>query len=341
MSRLLVEAPGLSDTLQDLGRIGVLRLGISGSGAMDRLSHRLANRLVGNPPEAASLEVAFRGGRYRAEGDCLVAVTGGDVEILADGEPQRPWSSFLLRDGALLEIGSLRDAVYGYLAVAGGFEAEVFFDSRSTHSRSGLGGHGGRALTAGDALPLAAAPAAVTAGRRLLHPPPRLGPAETALRVVPGPQDELFTAAAWQDFLSTPYRVTGTRDRMGMVLEGKPLAHRDGYNIVSDGIVFGSIQVPGAGLPMILLADRQPTGGYPKIATVIGADLVTLVQAPPGTALRFRSVTVAQAERAAVAAAEAAARLEAAAAAAPVDLYSSEHLLSVNLIDGVVGPEPA
>ena len=334
MIRLKVHSCGPAVTLQDAGRFGALRMGISASGAMDMRAYRLANALVGAEPGAAVLEFGMVGGQFSVDAPALVSVTGGRCPITVDGAPREPWTAFRLEPGRTLNIGTLTDAVYGYIAISDGIDVPPFMGSRSTHSRSGLGGHDGRTLTADDLLPVFPLSARFQPRRlRCLA-----APDDQPLRVVAGPQDDHFTSAAWQTFLREDFVVTAQRDRMGMCLEGPRLEHSGGFNIVSDAISFGSIQVPGSGQPLILLADRQPTGGYPKIATVISSDLARMVQKRSGQIVRFRAVTPEQAEDAAIA--QNAALLAEIADLEPFSEtpeLSSERLLSLNLIGGVVG----
>lgn len=333
MTHLRVHSCGPAVTLQDAGRVGAMRMGISGSGAMDIRAYRLANALVGAGPGAAVLEFGMYGGRFSVDAPVLVSVTGGSCPITVDGTPCAPWTGFRLDPGSILNVGALTDAVYGYIAISGGIDVPPFMGSRATHSRSGLGGFHGRALMTGDLLPVRPLPAR-HGPRRLSHPAnPDTGP----IRVVAGPQEDHFTPAAWECFLSEAFIVTGQRDRMAMNLDGPRLDHSQGFNIVSDAIAFGSIQVPGSGQPLVLLADRQTTGGYPKIATVISSDLGRLVQMRTGQKVRFAQVLPEQAEEATIA--QNTALLAEIADLEPVaetpDL-SSGRLLSLNLIGGAV-----
>lgn len=332
MSWLTVEdcAPGA--TVQDLGRPGYQRYGISGSGAMDLFAHRMANALVGNPETAATVELVFRGGRYTLDRPSLVAVTGGAFDVTLEGRPIGAWRSVLVQPGEVLSVGAAPDAIYGYLAVAGGIAVAPLFASRSTHTRSRIGGLEGRALQGGDRLPLGDDTG--TGGARLVPEAVRkvaTGP----IRVVPGPQDDYFTEAGWATFLQEPFTVTARRDRMGMSLDGPTIEHARGFNIISDGILCGSIQVPGGGVPIIMLADRQTTGGYPKIATVASADLPRLAQTPSGAAVRFTRIDVAAAEDAALAARRAYERAVRSFEPVGHTALSSHRLLAANLISGV------
>jgi biotin-dependent carboxylase-like uncharacterized protein len=200
-----------------------------------------------------------------------------------------------LAKGEVLRVGALTGGAVGYLAVEGGFEVAPVLGSQSTYTRAGLGGFEGRAIRAHDLLPLRQSEAEERDERTL--PVPDLAPPRR-VRVVLGPQDDLFTERGKRTLLERTFTVSAASDRMGMRLEGPPLEHADGYNIVSDGIAPGSIQVPGNGLPIVLLADRQTTGGYPKIATVVSADLPALGRLAPGAQLAFAAVSVAEAEAA-------------------------------------------
>jgi biotin-dependent carboxylase-like uncharacterized protein len=335
--------PGPQATLQDAGRYGYQRFGVTPAGAIDAVSHRAANALVGNPPTAGVIEFAMVGGEYLCAAESArVAVTGGSFGVSLDGRPQGAWRTITLARGQRLRIGRAENAARGYLAVAGGFQVEPVLGSVSTHARSGIGGHaggveGGRALASGDRLRLAQA-RAPDGPDRAIDPQEILARRRLPVRVVLGPQDDHFTPEGIATLLSGSYTVTQEADRMGYRLAGPEIAHRAGYNIISDGVAIGSVQVPGSRQPIVLLADRQSTGGYPKIATVIGPDLPTLAQLPPGATIRFEAVDLDQAHAAAV---DHRRFLDALPGKVhpmslrPQDL-TSEHLLAANLIDGVV-----
>jgi biotin-dependent carboxylase-like uncharacterized protein len=338
---LRVAAPGLMTTVQDLGRPGFQRFGIPVSGALDPVSLAAANLLVGNPPDTAALEIAYQGPTLVVEASSTrVAFAGGgtSLEIVseADSAVERlgVFESRRLQKGQTLRIGALSGSTVGYLAVEGGFAIEPFLGSLSTYTRGGIGGWHGRPLASGDRIPLRRDAVDVRGENVLpaldLKPPPRI-------RVVLGPQDDYFTDRAVQEFLSSVYTVSSASDRMGMRLEGPKLEHAKGFNIVSDGIAPGSIQVPGNGLPIVLLADRQTTGGYPKVATVVSADLPALGRLSPGAQIRFEPVDVETAEdlRRAMAAqlAGLAKRIRPAPCNATVDEAS---LNSANLVSGVI-----
>lgn len=327
MSAVLVfekAAPGI--TLQDGGRRGFRRYGVAVSGAMDRYALALGNAVVGNAADVAALEIAGAGGTVAAEGGTLtLAFAGADVAAFVGDRPVRGGVAFRLQPGEALRFGPVRRGNYAYLALAGGVSRPATMGSLAMHRRSGIGGAG---FSVGDRLDLAA-----DVMPRLLAHTGRAPAAPMAIRVVTGPQDDHFTAEALARFTTAPFRVSTRLDRMGCRLDGPALAHAGSYNIVSDGIVPGHIQVPGDGQPIVLLADCQTVGGYPKIATIISADLGRFAQLPPGAEVRFVVVTAEEGRRAAAA-------LAAAIAAIPADLtdaggdLSSERLLGLDLIGG-------
>ena len=302
MSGLLrIIQPGLHTTIQDLGRIGSQRLGIPVSGALDPVALRVANAVVGNPQGTAGIEMAVLGPTLEIEAETVrVAVAGGTTRLAiegADGSRRDipPLQSVTVRAGDRLRIGPVTGTAVAYLAIAGGLAIQPFLGSLSTYVRGGFGGLDGRALAAGSRLPLRNAGVddrdEMSLAGFSLAPP-------TTVRVVLGPQDDYFALEALEALLGAPYTVTRDADRMGLRLEGPPLPHAKGYNIVSDGIAPGSIQVPGSCQPIVLLADRQTTGGYPKIATVISADLPAVGRLTPGMACHFTQITVAAAQAA-------------------------------------------
>jgi biotin-dependent carboxylase-like uncharacterized protein len=297
---LKVIAPGMMTTLQDLGRRGYQSLGVPVSGALDALSLQAANAIVGNAPGAGGLEIAYQGPTLRVTAESVrLAFAGGAaaIEVIAEGATRRlpMQQSARLTKGQVVRIGAPVGSAVLYLAVEGGFDVAPVLGSLSTYRRAALGGFAGRALRAGDELPLKQTRAEEREERTLtglhLAPPPRF-------RIVFGPQDDYFTPSAMRTLVENAYTVTPAADRMGMRLAGPLLEHAKGYNIVSDGIAPGAIQVPGNGLPIVLLADRQTTGGYPKIATVVSADLPALGRLTPGAKVAFTAVDIEAAEAA-------------------------------------------
>ncbi|RYH06087.1 biotin-dependent carboxyltransferase family protein [Tropicimonas sp. IMCC6043] len=325
-------------SIQDQGRSGLRHFGVSAAGPMDAPSLALANALCGNSTTAAGLEFAGVGGRFRADHPIHFAVTGGDCEIKV-GDRLRPTREcHRLEPGEDLQIGFLRGATWGYLAIAGGIDVPEVLNARATHLRFGLGGHEGRVLKAGDRLPLGPPPEEQTCLRAL---PSMSGSShrDGPIRIVLGPQDGYFSDYVKARLTEEAFTITPKRDRMATVLEGPPLPAERGHDIVSDGTIAGAIQVPGSGQPMVLMAEAQTTGGYPKIATVISSDLPRLAQMVTGTQFRFAVVDRDAAEEIAI---EEAARLDRMLRNLAVKadrVLSSDYLLSCDLIGGFSCPE--
>jgi biotin-dependent carboxylase-like uncharacterized protein len=291
---------GLLASVQDLGRPGFRDAGMPLAGAMDRTALATANLLVGNDPGAAAVELTLMGGSWRFEVDLLVAVAGADMAATLDGAPVDPWSSFRAPAGSTLVFKQVRSGARSYLAVRGGVDVPLVMGSRSTYARAGVGGLHGRLLASGDRLPVGAARGPGPAPRSL---PPEQRPAcggGATLRVLPGPQDDHFTPEGMVTLLSAAWKVTPQNDRMGFRLEGPPISLWGAPDIITDPLVPGAIQVPGSGQPIIMGADAQTTGGYAKIATVIGPDLRLLGQARAGDLLHFALTTQAAAVEALV-----------------------------------------
>lgn len=330
---LIVEACGPGASLQDAGRIGSQRYGVSRSGAMDRLALAHANTLVGNPPGQGAIEFTLLGGRLQVRGGPLqMGVAGATMPVSVDGVPVPPGTSATLEPGQSLAIGPARSGVFGYLAVGGGLAVASQLGSVSLQPRAGIGGLGGRALQAGDELPAIAR--AEMPGPELFLSPPPFDP-EAPIRVVLGPQADHFDEEAIAAFLSNSYAVSTEADRMGYRLSGPVIQHLHGFNIVSDGIVAGSVQVPGSGVPIVMMADHQTTGGYPKIATVISTDLRLLAQRRTGGAVRFEAISVADAQALARARAAEIVGLLGRATPARGGLPAVEALLALNLAGAV------
>jgi antagonist of KipI len=287
---------GLLTTVQDLGRVGAQQYGVPVSGAMDAWALRAVNRLVGNDEGAAALEITLAGPVLRFDGPGVIALTGGDLGASLDGRPLDPWQSAGVSPGAELSFAGPRDGLRAYLGVAGGIEVPLVLESRSTLLKARLGGFMGRALAAGDRVPVG--PGDMARARTGWRLPRTLVPAyghSHTVRVVMGPQDDAFTEDGIRTFLSGSYTLAPQSDRVGCRLTGPRIAHRRGADIVSDGTAFGSVQVSGDGLPIVLMADRGTTGGYTKIATVATADLSRMAQAAPGDRVRFVRVELAEA----------------------------------------------
>ena len=341
---LRVISPGLNTTVQDRGRTGYQRLGIPVSGALDPVALAAANVVVGNAAGAAALECLYRGPTFEIEAARARLAVAGSGVVLEVVEPEGQATrhvpaleSITLARGSRARLLITGPGISAYLAVEGGIDAPIIMGSRATYVRAGLGGLGGRALRAGDVVPLARD--ATPARDEVCLPGVEFGlPAR--VRVVLGPQDDHFTGPALREFLHASYTVTSASDRMGLRLSGPALEHSKGFNIVSDGIPPGAIQVPGDGQPIILLADRQTTGGYPKIATVISADLPALGRVGPGARLMFAAMSIAEAEMVRR-------KLDGEIAAWPSRLepirrgpsLDPAKLAEVNLVSGVVDPD--
>jgi UPF0271 protein len=317
-------------SIQDLGRRGYRHYGVPVSGALDSVSFRLANELVKNPPNAAALEMRLTGPRLRAGAPVRVALAHAEGVIeRSEGqrEPLPAWQSATLAPGDILKIGAVQGGA-GYLAVAGGFDVPAVLGSRATYARAGFGSllHEGMLLPVGTA-DLSGPECAVS-------PAPSFE--EGPIRVIPGPQREMFTDEAFAIFISSGYTVTQEADRMGLRLAGPTLAHVAGADIVSDAVTPGAIQVPGDGRPIVLLADCQSVGGYAKIATVIAADLPRLGRLLPGNTLRFAVVNSEQALAALCASEDWLAQIIAGLRPVNIGGIDLEALYQANLVDGVI-----
>jgi len=291
MSQLVVIAAGPATSVQDAGRFGAQRYGLTSSGAMDRISLAVANTLVENCTFAAAIEVGPLPASFTArDGAMRIALSGAARTADIAGTPLALNETALIAEGETLKLGPARNGMFSYLAIEGGIKGEPVFGSLSVNARAGLGSPFPRPLQAGDTLD--AGVAKLTTYERALDIPDW---PKSAIRVVMGPQDDEFGTAC-DVFLNNDWRVSATSDRMGYRLEGSKIVHTGGHNIVSDGAVRGSIQVPGNGQPIVLMADHGTTGGYPKIATVISADLGRFAQMQAGSTIRFKAINVEDAQ---------------------------------------------
>lgn len=334
MTALVVKSCGPMTSLQDSGRFGFQRYGVSNSGAMDRLALGVANALVGNAPETGALEFMLMGGAFAVEGGTArLAVAGAPCAVAIDGVGTAGTASLTLRPGQTLVLGAAKQAVFFYLAVAGGLATPSSLGSVSLQARAGIGGFEGRPLRPGDQLDLVF-DAAPPGPERALDP--TAIDADAMVRIVLGPQDDYFSSDGIATLLSSPYAVSREADRMGYRLIGPTVAHSRGFNIVSDGIAAGSIQVPGSGEPIVTMADRQTTGGYPKIATVISADLRRVAQRRTGESLRFQAIGIEEAQQIARERAETLRALVAKTRPVRGALPETEALLALNLAGAAV-----
>ncbi|WP_212636915.1 biotin-dependent carboxyltransferase family protein [Desulfacinum hydrothermale] len=291
-----IDDPGPLTTVQDAGRFGYQDRGVPVCGAMDPAALILGNLLVGNKPGEAALEILFGGFRATFLNSTVFAVTGADPEVRHNGERVAPWVSLTAAPGDTVAVDAGDFGARHYLCVKGGVDVPLVLGSKSTYVRGGFGGHEGRAFRKGDMVATG-----VPVDTALDCIPRRLRPAydpSPMVRVVLGPQAERITEQGLQYLLSSPYTVTQRADRMGIMLDGPKLTHTRGADILSDGIALGSIQVPGEGLPFILMADRATTGGYVKAATVVTRDIPLVAQLLPGAVLHFCAVTIEEAREA-------------------------------------------
>lgn len=305
--------PGMFTTIQDKGRIGYQKYGVLTSGGMDPLSLRIANILTGNQENEAVLEITLMGPGpvLTCQKDQLIAVTGADVEVEIDGEQVPLWKPLFIRAGSTITFGPCKRGCRSYLAVAGGFDVEPVMKSKSTYVRAKIGGVEGRPLEKGDVLPIGEpSPLAVSLVHMLKSKGERapdwtvnhahflpLGKSPV-IRVLEGRHLSHFQEESQQAFFERSYQVTPQSDRMGCRLKGEPIRLKQKLELISEAVAFGSIQIPPDGQPIILLADRQTTGGYPRIGEVATVDLPLIAQAMPGANLTFQQIDRQEAEQA-------------------------------------------
>lgn len=297
---VVVQKPGLFTTIQDLGRIGFQKYGVVAGGAMDTASHRLANLLVGNNEEEATLEMTLLGPELLFTTDVVFAICGGGFQGKIGDEVVPVGRPVFAQKESLLKIGACQIGCRGYIAFSGGIKTPLLLNSRSTYERGGFGGLHGTKLKKGDVLPID--------GQKRLFPikkqnfsttkwyVPSSSP-KTTVRVLKGREFAHFSTEAIAAFFSENYQISQDADRMGYRLLGKKLETKTKTELLSEATTFGTIQVPPNGQPIVLMADRQTTGGYPKIATVSSVDLPLLAQLKPGDQLRFQLITLEESQR--------------------------------------------
>lgn len=304
--------PGILATLQDSGRHGYQHYGVPASGAMDLFSHRVANILVGNSGDEATLEITLRGPQLRFEKDALIAICGGDLSPAIGGAAVPEGKVVWVRAGSTLDFGACVAGSRAYLAVHGGFDVPPVMGSRSTYDTARIGGLEGRALKKGDVLRFGGATrdaypalaAALAQSRNGFVFPKwavnqhieKLGRTPQIARIIPGRHWEAFGAQAREALSGSEFRIAADSNRMGYRLDGPAIEIGRPLEIVSEAVTFGTIQIPPGGRPIVLMADRQTVGGYPKIAEVASVDLHLLAQLKPGDRLRFELVSLAQAQ---------------------------------------------
>ncbi len=289
---IVVESPGLQTTVQDLGRPGHAEFGIAAAGAADPVALRCGNLLLGNAANAAALEMTLAGGRFRFQQAASAALTGSAHGKL-NGAAVEAWTAFDIPAGALFEAGVDQSGARAYLCLAGGIDVPSFLGSASTHLLTGLGGYAGRALRKGDVLRVGLPDSQEhhTIRREILT---RLAPRKT-LRLTYAPQTHWFSDEQRAALVTHSYRVTPHADRMGLRLEGCATPCANSAHMITEGVSTGALQIPPGGQPIILFVDQQTTGGYPKIANVIAADLASVGQLRPGDEIRFEWVSFATA----------------------------------------------
>ncbi|MDN7243072.1 biotin-dependent carboxyltransferase family protein [Planococcus sp. N028] len=295
---------GLQTTVQDLGRYGFQKYGVIVSGAMDPYAHRLANLLVRNAENAATLEIALVGPAVQFDNDGFIALCGGNLSPKIDGKQVDLWRPIAVKKGSTLTFGAPKTGCRCYLAVSGGISVPEVMNSRSTYLRAEIGGFHGRALKMGDLvevnpLPpeqLAAFYKAISKETDWQVLAPRYS-AEPVIRIIRGRQYDLFDEQSKRRVFTEPFSVSANSDRMGYRLEGTLLSLKEPGELISEAVAFGSIQVPADGNPIVLLADRQTTGGYPKIGQVASVDLPLVSQLKPGNRLRFQEISLEEAQQ--------------------------------------------
>ena len=300
--------PGLLTTVQDGGRIGYQAFGVSVSGVMDPRAMNIANILVGNDDNEAVLECTMMGPQIRFDVSNVIAVTGGDLGASIDGQPIPTYRAVKVQAGQTLRFTGLRGGCRAFIAFAGGLDIPLVMGSRSTYMKAKIGGLEGRKLQKDDVIGFRDPKETIHNFDIRGFTPEFVPRKEYTLRVILGPQDDMFTDEGLKTFLSETYTVktfltetytvTPEFDRMGSRLDGPVIQHKESGDIISDGIAFGAVQVPSAGKPIIMLADRQTTGGYTKIANVITADFRLLAQMKAGDKVRFEKTSIAAAQEA-------------------------------------------
>ncbi|AKL94787.1 allophanate hydrolase subunit 2 [Clostridium aceticum] len=296
MSKISIVKPGLMTTIQDQGRTGYQHFGMPVAGAMDIYSLQLANLLVGNQRFEAALEITLMGPEIFFHDTRTVAITGGEISITVNDRLVPMYQTIYLQKGDTLKLANVSVGSRSYLAISGGFHIEKVMGSYATYMRGNIGGFHGRKLMTGDEIPLNQEKHQGYIGTRRV-PVPLIPDLHTKnIRVIMGPEDAAFTEEGKRVFQRSEYQVSNQSDRMGYRLEGPKIQHVSEADIISGGINLGAIQVPGEGVPIIMMADRQTTGGYTKIANVISIDIPLVAQKKPGDSIKFDVITVEEAQ---------------------------------------------
>ncbi|MGM0437707.1 MAG: biotin-dependent carboxyltransferase family protein [Bacillota bacterium] len=297
MQKILVKNGGPLTTVQDLGRFGYQKFGMPTAGAMDKFSYKIANLLVENQEDEAVLEYTLKGPNLKFEKDAIIAVTGAESLVKLNGKKIKMWKSHYIEKGSTLEISSTEKGLRGYIAFKSGFDLPEIMGSKSTYLRGNLGGYEGRKLKSGDVLEISEKVFREDYNFKSLEKKYRPDFSQRNIRVIMGPQDDCFSKEGISKFLKGEFKVGSQADRMGYRLEGPKIEHKDGADIITDGIAEGSIQVSGNGKPIIMLADSQTTGGYTKIATVITNDIDIVSQKKPGDLIAFEKIDLKTAQK--------------------------------------------
>jgi biotin-dependent carboxylase-like uncharacterized protein len=293
MSRIRIITPGMLSTIQDRGRIGYQQYGIPVSGASDRYSLQLANILVGNNRYEGCIEMTMKGAAIVFLSKSTIAITGADMLPILNNNPIRAYETVTVDAGDVLEMNIAQKGLRSYLSIAGGFDLEEIMGSKSTYIRGGFGGYKGRKLKSGDVLDIN--PSNFNQIRKIPVDMIPIYGSDTTLSIIVGTEEECFAEKSIETFLNSSYTITGQSDRMGIRLEGPPIKHIDSADILSSGISEGTIQVPKNGQPIIMMADRQTTGGYTRIANVISTDIPKLAQMKPGDTIHFQKISLSDA----------------------------------------------
>ncbi|MBX0359260.1 biotin-dependent carboxyltransferase family protein [Halobacillus sp. Nhm2S1] len=305
---------GLMTTIQDIGRYGYQKDGVIVSGAMDQQAHRIANLLVGNPADAATMEMTLMGPVLEFQEDAFIAICGGNLTPMIDGESVAMWKPLYIKKGSELRFGQPKQGFRCYLSIAGGFQVRKVMGSSSTYLRANMGGFEGRTLEKGDQLRFGHSDFHLPYSTEQLKPADKtisfketswfVGPEFTnytrddqPIRVMAGREFELFTEKSKEQFFNDPFQIDSKSDRMGYRLNGGTLKLENKKDIVSEAVTFGTIQVPPDGNPILLVADHQTTGGYPKIGQVASIDLPRVAQMRPGESIRFTPISHQEAQR--------------------------------------------
>ncbi|HYF82629.1 MAG TPA: biotin-dependent carboxyltransferase family protein [Clostridia bacterium] len=299
MKDIAIVNPGLYTTVQDRGRWGYQEFGMPVTGAMDDYSLRAANILVGNDEYDAALETTLNGPEISFNIDAVVAITGANMVPRVNGNIVPMWRSLILSKGDVLSFSMVNEGTRGYIAFAGGLDIPIVMGSCSTFVRGGIGGYEGRKLKSGDEINLRNSNVSIQKLANRVIPLQYIPEYKQncRIRAILGPQDDCFTEESVEKFFNSEYEVTNEADRMGYRLSGPALEHKAGADIISDGINLGSIQIPGHGTPIVMMADRQTTGGYTKIATIISTDVSLMAQLKPGNKVSFEKTDVQEAHR--------------------------------------------